>query len=102
MHDYDRAPAQSIVDDLGFAENRERVRSIGALQCEAENHRARLKPVIADKHILGSLAFARQALTNLFVLGSDAVCVTGLCDRTSERHMGTIGVEWHPRPARLD
>jgi len=26
----------------------------------------------------------------------------GLCSRISERHMGTVGVEWHPRPTRID
>ncbi|HEY1400119.1 MAG TPA: hypothetical protein VF953_00935 [Terriglobales bacterium] len=25
-----------------------------------------------------------------------------VCGRSSERHMATIGVEWHPRPSRLD
>jgi hypothetical protein len=30
------------------------------------------------------------------------VCVSGSCSRSSERNMATIGVEWHPRPTRID
>ncbi|MFY9561017.1 MAG: hypothetical protein WAQ52_12360 [Terriglobales bacterium] len=32
------------------------------------------------------------------------VCLneSGVCGRTSQRHMATIGVEWHPRPSRID
>jgi len=26
----------------------------------------------------------------------------GICSRISQRHMGTVGVEWHPRPMRID
>jgi hypothetical protein len=30
------------------------------------------------------------------------VCDSGTCGRSTERHMVTIGVEWHPRPSRID
>lgn len=30
-------------------------------------------------------------------------CATNMgCDRTSQRHIGTIGIDWNPRPMRID
>jgi hypothetical protein len=29
-------------------------------------------------------------------------CPTGACGRISHRHIGTIGVEWHPTPTRIE
>ena len=31
-----------------------------------------------------------------------SACGSSPCSRASERHMATIGVEWHPRPSRID
>src|SRR5215472_2657293 len=77
MDDQDRSAAQSIVNHSGLAQDGERVRSIGALQIEAKDHRARLEPVVAAENVTGCLALARQTLTDLLVLGSDPVRVTG-------------------------
>jgi hypothetical protein len=30
------------------------------------------------------------------------VCFSGSCGNTSQRHVGTVGVEWHPRPTRIE
>jgi hypothetical protein len=30
------------------------------------------------------------------------VCDVSVCGRSSQRHMATVGVEWHPRPSRID
>lgn len=30
------------------------------------------------------------------------VCITGSCGRSAQRQTGTIGVEWHPRPMRIE
>ncbi|MGD0793012.1 MAG: hypothetical protein ABR920_14695 [Terriglobales bacterium] len=30
------------------------------------------------------------------------VCLTGTCGRIAQRHVGSIGVEWHPTPTRID
>jgi len=29
-------------------------------------------------------------------------CTTGPCGNTSQRHVATVGLDWHPRPIRLD
>jgi hypothetical protein len=29
-------------------------------------------------------------------------CPTGTCGRISQRHIGTIGLEWHPKPTRIE
>ena len=34
--------------------------------------------------------------------GNGVTCVANSCGNTAQRHVGTIGVEWHPRPTRLD
>lgn len=39
----------------------------------------------------------------MFNGASGSFCVlTGPCDRSSQRHVATIGIDWHPRPIRLD
>jgi hypothetical protein len=30
------------------------------------------------------------------------VCLSGTCGRINQRHVGTVGVEWHPRPTRIE
>ncbi len=30
------------------------------------------------------------------------VCISGSCGRINQRHVGTIGVEWHPSPTRIE
>jgi hypothetical protein len=45
-------------------------------------------------------AFAAYRFNDLSSNGP--LCNTGTCGRSSERHMATIGVEWHPRPSRID
>jgi len=46
-------------------------------------------------------AFAAYRFNDLHF--DSPVCLTGSpCGRNSERHMATIGVEWHPRPTRID
>jgi hypothetical protein len=34
--------------------------------------------------------------------GDSAVCIGGSCGRTAQRNIGTIGVEWHPKPTRIE
>lgn len=34
---------------------------------------------------------------------SDTVCINGAgCGKTNQRHGGTVGLEWHPRPTRIE
>jgi hypothetical protein len=34
--------------------------------------------------------------------GNTPFCVSDSCGNTAQRHVGTVGVEWHPKPTRID
>jgi hypothetical protein len=39
---------------------------------------------------------------NDLAFSSSFCTTTGPCSRTSQRHVATVGLDWHPRPIRLD
>jgi len=45
--------------------------------------------------LFGSYRFSELAFDT-------TVCSFGPCGRISQRHVGTVGVEWHPRPTRIE
>ncbi len=45
-------------------------------------------------------AFAAYRFNDLSF--DNSFCQGVICSRSTERHMATIGVEWHPRPTRID
>lgn len=50
-------------------------------------------------HLFASYEFNEIAFDNSFCVANGG---TGICSRISQRHMGTIGLDFTPRPIRLD
>ncbi|MGA7909029.1 MAG: hypothetical protein WCA16_16590, partial [Candidatus Sulfotelmatobacter sp.] len=50
-------------------------------------------------HVYASYEFNDLAFDSSFCTVTGA---TGPCSRISQRHLGTIGLDWTPRPIRLD
>ena len=90
-----------IYGDLGYAHNRRlQEQLLGGLPGNTFDHG--FVRVLLRKHLGRELsAFAAYRFNDLNF--DNKFCQEqGICSRISERHMGTVGVEWHPRPTRLD
>jgi len=86
--------------DLGYAHNRRlQTQLLTGLPGNTFNHG--FARVLLRKHLGREYsAFAAYRFNDL---GFDSsFCDSGACNRISQRHMATIGVEWHPRPSRID
>jgi hypothetical protein len=35
-------------------------------------------------------------------MGLSSCTTTGVCTQSARRHTGMVGINWHPRPIRLD
>src|SRR5215471_2837376 len=76
MDDEDWLAAEMVMKDARLAENGQRKRFARLAQVEAENHRARLEPVVHAEHAGRRGTFAREAAANHFILFGDAVGIT--------------------------
>jgi hypothetical protein len=86
--------------DLGYSHN-SRLQSQKDLGLPGNTFDHGFARVLLRKHLGREYsAFAAYRFNDLSSNGS--LCNTGTCGRSSERHMATIGVEWHPRPSRID
>ena len=85
--------------DFGYAHNARLQSStgIGGIPGNTFNHE--FARALLRKHLGRELsAFVAYRFNDLTF--DSAGCDT--CSRSSQRHMASIGVEWHPRPSRLD
>jgi hypothetical protein len=101
--------------DAGYAHNR-RQQALTAEQltlCELSS--TQCPGVIANTYSYGfaGLGVHRMLGRNFHAFASyqfnylkfdNSFCGTGVttCNRISQRHIGTIGIDWTPRPTRLD
>ncbi len=86
--------------DFGYAHNsRLQPQGVGGLSGNTFDHG--FARVLLRKHLGREYsAFAAYRFNDLSL--ENTACNTGVCTLSSERHMVTIGVEWHPRPSRID
>ena len=87
--------------DLGYSHNRRLQEQLeSGLPGNTFNHV--FFRTLLRKHINREWsAFAAYRFNDLSF--DDTFCVPGeVCSRNSQRHMGSVGIEWHPRPFRLD
>jgi len=86
--------------DFGYSHNA-RLQSQGGGGIPGNTFDHGFARVLLRKHLGREYsAFAAYRFNDLSLSTPD--CFNGSCGRTSQRHMATIGVEWHPRPTRID
>jgi hypothetical protein len=89
-----------VYGDLGYAHNRRlQTQLLQGVPGNTFDHG--FVRLLLRKHLGRTYsAFAAYRFNDL---GFDSsFCDSGACPRISQRHMATIGLEWHPRPSRLD
>ena len=86
--------------DFGYSHNsRLQPQGVGGIAGNTFNHG--FARVLLRKHLGREYsAFAAYRFNDLSL--ENTTCNVGTCTRSSERHMVTVGVEWHPRPSRID
>lgn len=89
-----------VYGDLGYAHNRRlQPQLLGGASGNTFDHG--FIRLLLRKHLGRTYsAFAAYRFNDLGFDSSS--CGNGACNRISQRHMATFGVEWHPRPSRLD
>jgi hypothetical protein len=87
--------------DLGYSHNKS-LQTLDSLGAPGTNYNEGSASAIFRKHLgrsydfFGAYRFSEVAFDTSF-------CVTGPpCDRINQRHVGTVGVEWHPTPTRIE
>ena len=86
--------------DLGYSHNR-RLQSQGVIGEPGNAFNHGFARVLLRKHLgreysaFGAYRFNESTFDS-------SVCASGTCGRNTQRNMVTIGVEWHPRPSRID
>jgi hypothetical protein len=76
MDDEDWLAAEMVMNDACFAENGQGKRFARLADVEAEDHGARLEPVVQAEHAGRRTPSARKAAANHFILFGDAVGIT--------------------------
>jgi hypothetical protein len=86
--------------DFGYSHNsRLQPQGVGGEPGNTFNHG--FARVLLRKHLGREYsAFAAYRFNDLSF--DTSVCSSNICGRSSQRNMATIGVEWHPRPSRID
>ncbi len=88
--------------DLGYAHNK-RLQTQVSKGFAGNTFDHEFTRVLLRKHLGRELsAFAAYRFNDLTFDNSICGNGGGACNRISQRHMATIGVEWHPRPSRID
>jgi hypothetical protein len=88
--------------DFGYSHN-SRLQSQGSAGggAPANTFNHSFARVLLRKHLGREYsAFAAYRFNDLSF--DSPTCNSGSCNGSSQRHMATIGVEWHPRPSRID
>ena len=87
--------------DLGYSHNT-RIQSKGVSGLPGNTFDHGFARILLRKHLGREYsAFAGYRFNDLSF--DSSFCTTGLnCSHMSQRHMVTVGVEWHPRPTRIE
>ncbi len=87
--------------DAGYAHNRRLQAQGETLGVSGNTFDHEFARVLLRKHLGREYsAFAAYRFNDLSFDNSS--CGSGACDQVAARHMATIGLEWHPRPSRID
>lgn len=91
--------------DLGYSHNK-RLQSFASSGVAGNHYNEGFAGGVLRKHIGHSYdVFAAYRFGEIGFDNADPLCGTpgfGICGQTSPRHTGTIGVEWHPTPTRIE
>jgi hypothetical protein len=86
--------------DLGYSHNK-KIETLALLGVPASTYDEGSAGVILRKHYGRSYDFF-AAYRFSEVAFDVPVCIVGSCGRIDRRHIGTVGVEWHPAPTRIE
>jgi len=104
---YQRALGRTwdFYSDLGYSHNK-RLQSAGLFGVNATSYDEGSAGAIFRKHLGRTYDFfAAYRFSEVGFdqpLSGPPFCTAGTCGSTSQRHVGTVGVEWHPRPTRIE
>jgi hypothetical protein len=90
--------------DAGYSHNKRlQILAIGAYPATSYDDES--AGVVMRKHLGRSYDFFgayRFTELSFSTPGDSSVCIAGSCGRTAQRNIGTIGLEWHPKPTRIE
>jgi hypothetical protein len=86
--------------DLGYSRNK-RLQAVGLVGVPATVYNEGSAGVVLRKHYGRSYDFFAAYLFSE-VSFNTPVCIVGSCGKVDNRSIGSIGVEWHPAPRRLE
>jgi hypothetical protein len=87
--------------DFGYSHNR-RIQSQGLTGEPGNTFNHGFARVLFRKHLGREFSAFAAYHFNDSSFDSPVCSDSGNCGRSTTRHMATIGVEWHPRPSRID
>jgi hypothetical protein len=91
-----------LYGDLGYSHNR-RLQAPGLFGIPGNAFDNGFIRVLLRKHLGRTYSvFTAYRFNDLSSDNSLCNTISGVCGRVSQRHSATIGVEWHPRPTRID
>ena len=93
----------SLVTTAGYVRNQRLQSAIGS-DFNFNRDNGGTATVILRKHLGRSYDFFAAYSFNevAFDIANTANCATLGCGTTAQRHRGTIGLEWHPKPTRIE
>jgi hypothetical protein len=89
--------------DFGYAHNKRLQSSTGDAGVPGNTFNHAFARVLFRKHLGREFSsFAAYRFNDTSFSSPTCDLETGDCGRSTARHMATIGLEWHPRPSRID
>jgi hypothetical protein len=86
--------------DLGYSNNK-KLQNVDFGAVSASSYNEGSAGAVFRKHLGRSYDFfAAYRFSELAF--NVSTCIAGGCGRISQRHFGAIGMEWHPRPTRIE
>jgi hypothetical protein len=86
--------------DLGYSHNK-KLQTLTLFGVPASTYNEGSAGMVLRKHLGRTYDFF-AAYRFSEVAFNVPVCIVGSCGRVDQRHMGSIGVEWHPTPTRIE
>ncbi len=94
-----------LLADLGYSHNKS-LQSLTGFGAAGNHYNEGFAGAILRKHIGRAYdVFVVYRFAEIGFDNADPFCVlggVGACGHTSQRHAGTVGVEWHPTPIRIE
>ena len=91
--------------DLGYSHNKS-LQPFSGAGVEGNHYDEGFVGAILRKHLGRAYdVFAAYRFAEIGFDNADPLCGlsgVGACSNISQRHTGTVGVEWHPRPTRIE